>query len=403
MATSRKKAANRRQRPTSLVWLARLLLLFLAVTTCVTATALLYGRWRIGQQQAAIQIDGGDPSLGTAERLYLQAFLVSRAERLTGPAASGRRQPTDFVISPGESANDIAANLIRAGLLTDRTLFLNYLRYYGLDSELEAGTYRLAPTLSIPDLAVRLTQAHAQAITLRFLEGWRLEQMGAYLAETSPAQIEAGAFLAIATRQLPFELTRYDFLGDLPPDASLEGFLFPDTYQVPLDADAHYLVDLMLRNFDDRVNVALRGGFNEQGLTVREAVTLASIVERETPLAEERPLVARVFLNRLAQGMPLQADPTVQYVVGYDPAGNSWWKSPLSRADLALDSPYNTYLYGGLPPGPIANPGLASLTAVADPAESDYLFFVADCNAEGAHLFSTTYPEHLANVEQCRE
>jgi len=399
---SRQKGGKDRRRGTNLIWLARLFLLFLAVTSCVTAGALLYGRWRMGQQRAAIQIDGGDPDLGVAERLYLQTFLVARAEALVAPAGRNGGQPVNFVVAPGESAEEIAANLVAEGVIDDRPLFLNYLRYYGLDSELEAGTFRLEPGVSIPDLALQLSQAHAQAVTLRFVEGWRVEEMGAYLAQTTAAEIEADAFLAIASRQLPFDLSPYDFLAGHPPGASLEGFLFPDTYQVPLDADAADLVAMMLRNFGERLRPAVRRGFTAQGLTIREGVTLASIVERETPLAEERPLVAGVFLNRLDTETLLQADPTVQYAVGYDPVGGEWWKSPLSQADLELDSPYNTYLYEGLPPGPIANPSLASLEAVAAPASTDYLFFVADCGAEGAHLFAVSYTEHVANVEKCR-
>ena len=149
---------------------------------------------------------------------------------------------------------------------------------------------------------------------------------------------------------------------------------------------------------------AMRQAFGTQGLALREAVTLASIVEREAVVAAERPIIAGIFYNRLAQEMLLQADPTVQYPLGYQPETGSWWKSPLSLADLEMQSPYNTYVFTGLPPGPIANPGLASLEAVATPALVDYIFFVADCNAAtpGAHLFSVTYEEHVANVQKCQ-
>ncbi|MFW6098219.1 MAG: endolytic transglycosylase MltG, partial [Chloroflexota bacterium] len=215
-------------------------------------------------------------------------------------------------------------------------------------------------------------------------------------------------FLDIAQRRAPFDLSPYPFLVDmLPENASLEGFLFPDTYRLPLDADAATLVDMMLRNFGERVTPDLRQTLTANGLNLYEAVTLASIVEREAPLDDERPRVAAVFYNRLAQDMPLQADPTVQYAVGFDDASNTWWKSPLTQADLDLPSPYNTYLNRGLPPGPIANPGLSALEAVAFPLQSNELFFVADCGGqvgqEGAHLFSETYEEHLANVERCRQ
>ena len=160
----------------------------------------------------------------------------------------------------------------------------------------------------------------------------------------------------------------------------------------------------MLDNFGNKVNASMRQSYGAAGLSVYEAVTLASIVQREAVLSEERPVMVGVFLNRLAQGMKLEADPTVQYAAGYQSDSGRWWKTPLNQADLALDSPYNTYRIGGLPPGPIANPSLASLQAVAEPADSDYLFFVVDCQAEtaGQHIFSRTYDEHLANVQACR-
>ena len=395
---------NRAERSRSgrrLVWAARLVLLFLAITTCATASLLLYVKWRSAAQGARALIEDGDPALGAAERFYLRAYLSARVEDLVQPVGSGVG-PATFVIRPGETANEVAANLKAAGLIDDTDLFLNYLRFYGLDSQLEAGTFRIEPQLTVADLAVRLTQAYAEELELRFLEGWRLEEMAAYLSVTAPAAIDEGEFLAIVQRQQPFNLGAYDFLGSHPPGATLEGYLFPDTYRVPLEADAADLVDLMLLTFGRRVSPEMRDAYRSNGLTLHEAVTLASIVERETPLPEERPLVAAVFYNRLRAGMQLQADPTVQYAVGYHAPTESWWKSPLSEADLNVDSPYNTYQVAGLPPGPIANPGLEALEAVARPAVTNALYFVADCNREGAHLFSESYEEHLLNVQRCR-
>ena len=152
----------------------------------------------------------------------------------------------------------------------------------------------------------------------------------------------------------------------------------------------------MLEGFARRVDAETRQAFDQRGLSLLSAVTLASIVEREAALAEERPLIASVFLNRLAMGMKLQADPTVQHAMGLQPDG-SWWKSPLTATDLGTDSPYNTYVYAGLPPAPIANPGLASLRAVAFPAATPYYYFRTACDSTGAHLFAETFEEHLHN------
>jgi UPF0755 protein len=292
---------------------------------------------------------------------------------------------------------------VEQGLLRDRELFLNYTRYYGLDSALEAGSYTVDPGLTIPELATLLTRAVGQEVTLRFLEGWRAQEMGDYLAATRPARIDPAVFVDIVERRAIFDVSPYAFLSGLPEGASLEGYLFPDTYRLDVEADAVTLIDLMLRNFEQRVTPAMRQAYGATGLSLYEAITLASIVEREAVLDSERALIAGVFFNRLAMGIQLAADPTIQYALGQQPDGG-WWKSPLSAADLRLDSPYNTYLSFGLPPGPIANPGLASLEAVAKPAVTDYVYFVASCapGAAGAHVFSVTYEEHLANVQRCR-
>lgn len=383
-------------------WIFRGGLLLLVLVVCLTASLVFYAQW-LNSGQGGVRIEGGSPSLNPLERVYLQTFLAGRAAQLQEPAGTGA-VAIPFAVTSGETANDIATKLMQAGLLADSELFLNYLRYFGLDSQLEAGDFLLDPTLTIPELAATLTDAQAREITLRFIEGWRLEEMANYLRQTQPANINADEFQAIAQRQMPFDLGGYDFLASLPPDASLEGYLFPDTYRIPLDADAAYVVDLMLRNFGEQVGPELRQAFGGQGLNLREAVTLASIVHREAVLAEERPLIASVFLNRLNSGTLLQADPTVQYALGYQPEAQTWWKNPLFLDDLQMDSPYNTYVYGGLPPGPIASPGLDSLRAVANPAQSDFIFFVASCDGRvpGSHIFSVTYEEHLVNVEQCR-
>ncbi len=380
--------------------LARLLLFFAGLTACLTASLLLYASWQQSRYAGQVRIDQGNVNLNPAEYLYLQGYLGLHATELSHPAGAAQTAVT-FTVAPGETANVIAANLAAQGLLTNMELFVNYVRYYGLDANLEAGIYTIDPGLTIPELAAVLANAMGQEVTVRFLEGWRSEEMANYLAQTTPAQVAAAQFLAIVQRRAPFDLSGYDFVGEAT--GSLEGYLFPDTYRLPLDADAPYLIDLMLQNFGRRVTPAMRQAYGAAGLSLAQAVTLAAIVEREAVVDAERSLVASVFLNRLAQDMKLDADPTVQYAVGPQ-ADGAWWKSPLSAADLTIDSPYNTYLYKGLPPGPIANPGLASLQAVAQPAQTNYLFFVAGCdpNAPGLHIFSETYEEHLVNVANCR-
>jgi len=386
-----------------LVWAARLVLLFLAITSCTAASAVLLYQWRYGQQASLIRVEGGAPHLNPIERVYLQAYLAARSEELAQPVGEGLAL-INFTINPGMGAAEIALALEKVQLLHNRELFLNYVRFYGLDGRLAAGSYRIDPQWTVPELVTALTRAIPQEIELRFLEGWRLEEMANYLAVTTPANIRADEFLALAQRRSPLDLNRYPFLASLPAEATLEGFLFPDSYRVPVEADARYLIEAMLANFEQRITPAMRQAYGAQGLTVFEAVVLASIVEREAVVPAERPLMASVFLNRIRQGMRLDADPTIQYALGYQAENGGWWKSPLSQTDLRIDSPYNTYLYTGLPPGPIANPGLASLQALAEPAQTNYLFFVLDCWATtpGAHNFSLTYEEHLQYVQRCR-
>jgi UPF0755 protein len=383
-----------------ITWLFRLGVLFVVVVGCATAVFVLYGQWLQAGQNGVI-IEGGSPNLNAAERFYLQMQLARQADALQQPAGTAVG-PIPFTVAQGETADSIATNLVQAELLLDAGLFTTYVRYYGLDAELEAGEFTLSGTLTIPELATTLTRAYAAEFTITFIEGWRLEEMGDKINQEQPALISAPDFLAIVRGQRSFDLAPYDFLTSHSPGETLEGYLFPDTYLVPADADAAYLVDLMLKNFGSRVSPTMRQAFGTQGFTLRDAVTLASIVEREAVVAAERPLIAGVFYNRLSQGIKLDADPTIQYPLGYQEAAGSWWKSPLFQADLDLDNPYNTYIYTGLPPGPIANPGLSSLQAVASPTPSDFIFFVADCAADGTHLFSVTYEEHLANVSQCQ-
>ncbi len=171
----------------------------------------------------------------------------------------------------------------------------------------------------------------------------------------------------------------------------------PDAYILPRETTVEQLLDVMARNFAQHISADMRAGFAAQGLNPYQAVTLASIVERESIHDEEQPLIASVFLNRLKIGMTLGSDPTVQYALGYDSINQTWWKNPLSLNDLKFDSPYNTYLYAGLPPAPIANPSLSALQAAAFPEVSSYYYFQAKCDNSGYHNFAATFEEHMAN------
>jgi UPF0755 protein len=206
-------------------------------------------------------------------------------------------------------------------------------------------------------------------------------------------EITPDAFLA-AARARP---QGYSFAAVLPDHASLEGFLFPGEYRLRRNSSIEELFRIVLGNFEQNMTAEIAQGFTQQNLDLYDGVVLASIVEREAVQDEEMPLIASVFLNRLSANMKLDSDPTVQYSLGYNAGQKTWWTNPLSTSDFAVDSPFNTYLYAGLPPGPIANPGLAALRAVAFPAQSPYYYFRAACDGSGKHLFATTFEEHIAN------
>lgn len=334
-------------------------------------------------------------SLSSPGDLLIGAYLDAKAADLEQPA--GRDDaPVTFVVESGETAAEIAVRLKQEGLISDAELFRRYMQYHGLDADIEAGEFTLRQTMTIPKIAQALQRGQRPEQVVTIQEGLRLEQVATVMAaQTSIPQDEFLALVTAGWRELGFT---FDFLVNLPPTATLEGFLFPETYRLPEDSTAGDLLDRMLETFDARVTPEMQAAAANRGLSVYELVTLASIVEREAVLDEERPLIAGVYHNRLENGWFLSACPTVQYGFG---DVDDWWPS-LALDDLELDSPYNTYRNLGLPPGPICSPGLASIQASAYPADTDYYFFLVDCTKDdGSHLFAVTEEEHLSNYEMC--
>ena len=327
--------------------------------------------------------------LTLSQRVQYSAQLLWYDGLLTRPLNEGG-EPQTFVIATGESVNSVAVHLQEAGLIRDAESFRAYLIYAGLDTSIQAGEYRLSAAMSAIDIARELQDATSSEVEFVVLSGWRMEEIAASLP-TSGLSITPEEFLALTNFQHP----EFDFLADAN---SVEGFLFPDTYIFSRNTSVTELVDALVRNFALHLSLDMRNGFEQQGLTVRQAVTLASIVEREAVHAEEQPVIASVYLNRLRIGMKLEADPTVQYALGYNFGQGTWWTNPLSLDNLQYDSPFNTYLYGGYPPAPIANPSLDALQAVAFPVETPYYFFRAMCDGSGYHSFAVDFEEHLQNA-----
>jgi UPF0755 protein len=363
------------------------------VVLVFAAAVIIYGGQYLLRGDSAAEVDAGAIQMSSLERTLIGLYLNVRGSDIRSPA-SNDSTATVFSVNPGETAATIAPRLQREGLVSDGQLFLYVVRYRGVDAQLEAGEYELRPSMTMDEIIDTLQHGKLQDVSITIPEGRRAEEVAALLEEQG---LVDGEVLLTLVRS---GSDGYDFLSDRPADApaSLEGFLFPETYRIPMDYDAGQILDLLLGTFGERFTPAMVQTAADRGMTIHEVVTLASIVEREAVIAEERPIIASVYLNRLEQGMYLQSDPTAQYALGYQEDSGQWWKIPMSlEEDMQVDSPYNTYLYPGLPPGPICSPGLASIQAVLEPADTTYLFFFS--KFDGSHAFAETYEEHLRNQE----
>jgi len=285
-------------------------------------------------------------------------------------------------IAPGTSTAEIARMLVAEDVIESEKEFINRANEAGIDQKLKAGTYRFQRGESIDSILNKLEQG-LQALegVLTIPEGYSLNDIANLVSVKTP--ITKSAYLAAANpkgRVLPLE-------GATQAE-DLEGFLFPSTYDLDPDTAAVSLVDRQLETFKSSTSQLAWGNAEKLGLTEYQALIVASMVEREARVPEERPLVAAVIYNRMDAGMKLEIDATVQYAIGY-------WKEELTVDDLAVTSVYNTRLYAGLPPGPICNPGVESIDAALHPASVDYLYYVTTGDAEGHHTFTSSYDEFL--------
>jgi len=334
--------------------------------------------------------------LNPLKALQLRISLERYEDELARPAGTDP-QFRKFEILPGDTASAVASNLLAQSLITNADLFVDYVQYYGLDSRLEAGTYFLKQTQTLEEIAYALTDAAAATIPFLSLEGWRIEQIADIIDQNPLLDFSGNDFLAVVGpgAAIPPEFEAHAGIPDVmsngqPP--SLEGFLFPATYQLKPGITPFELRDEMLAAFNRNVTDAMLQQAAAQDLTLYEVVTLASIVERETVVADEAPIIASVYLNRYRLPMRLDADPTVQYAIGNTRDG-SWWPQ-ITQADYygltgVPNQSYSTYLNEGLPPGPIASPGVGSINAVLNPAVTEYFYFRAGCNNDGRHEFFT--------------
>lgn len=320
----------------------------------------------------------GVVAAGVLARRYYQ----SAEEPYQGFAASA---PPIIAIPSGMGPQAIGQTLIAAGVVRDEWTYRVALWRSGHARRLQAGEYRFDRPLSALDVIGKIARGEVDLVPLTFPEGLTAREMARVFEQAGFGTAES--FLAAAGNA--------SLIRELDPEArDLEGYLFPETYALTHDTDASRLVAQMVDRFVKTLTPDLRAAAQARGLTVRQLVTLASIVEKETGRPDERPVVASVYANRLRIRMPLQCDPTVIYALAR--AGR--FDGNLRRDDLQFDSPYNTYRYPGLPPGPVAAPGAAALQAAAQPATTDYLYFVS--RNDGSHVFSRTLTEHNRNVQR---
>jgi UPF0755 protein len=319
------------------------------------------------------------------------AVMISTAGPLDG-------DPIAVEIEPGSGADAIAAQLVAAGVLDESVRFRTLLGYSGVGPQLLAGRYEFRPGSPATEVIRQLRLGLTEEVLLVVPEGLRVEEVGELVVASGVASHEQWRAALALARSEPF-------LRDRPEGASLTGYLFPASYPLRDETTAASLIEAMLAAFGDALSPSVTAEVAASGLTLHEVLTLAAIVEREAVLADEQPVVASVFRNRLDAGIKRDADPTVQFAItqGLDAVPpDGWWKRELTLDDLAFDSPYNTYVTAGLPPGPIASPGLGAILAVLRPAETDFFYFVATGDGTGSHALAETLEEHEANVAQYR-
>jgi len=364
-------------------------LLFLALIVVLAGGAYLLLSWTPTINTPTIAT-----SPGGLDHQLIGLYLHLHQDEIETPAGSSR-QTVSFTIKPGETPEEIGRRLQAAGLIKSSDLFKYYVRYVGADTHLEAGDFDLSPNMTLEEIVAKLGRGRLRVTQLTIPEGWRREQTAELIARQGiGSQAE---FLRLTQSTTSYS---YDYLQGLPATTSLEGFLFPDTYQIGPATTLTDVVRLMLDNFNQRVSPELRQEIARGKLSFLQVITLASIVEREAVRDDERPIIASVYLNRLAVPMILGADSTVQYALGYDSQQKTWWRRLEIDQLQKVQSPYSTYVNRGLPPGPICSPGLASILAAIRPAKTDYLYYHALNDGSGGHVFARTEEEHQANIRK---
>jgi len=361
-------------------------LIFLLCLGIILAFALIYVSYQVREVYG---ISG--KSVNPISALKYSLELFQGREKMLAVAPGNGLVEEKVSVEPNESIQQLCANMEQRNLVASASLTCTYLVYSGKDRNIQPGNYTIPLGLNaiqVADLVSDVTRRDKQFI---IYAGWRMEEIAA-MVDSLGLSFNSKDFLSFVTA--PPDTYRMQL--QIPQGMNLEGYFFPGNYSVKPDISLENFVAGMVTRF---ITTVLTPEFDRDlqnsGLTLHQAITMASIIQRETLAEDEMPVIASVFFNRLAINMALETDPTVQYALGYDIQKGTWWKSPLTYTDLEVNSPYNTYRNQGLPPGPISNPSLAALNAAINPAETEFLFFRAKCDGSLTHNFSKTYEEHL--------
>lgn len=328
------------------------------------------------------------------KKIFLLVFITIFVILSFG--CSGGKEPklpkgTDVIvkIAPGTPTSVIAQTLEDKEIIPSAKKFSAEMRIKGLENSLQAGEYELQTGMDAKELIKKLTTGEVRYITIVIPEGFNVRQIAELFDEKE--LVKKDDFLNAAKDYMPYDYMKTD---DADIEFKCEGFLFPATYNILPGTSAESMLKILTGEFDNRFTAQMKETIKEKNLTVREFVTLASLVEKEAAYDEDRKYIAKAFLVRWKIHMHLQSCATIQYILGFA-------KPELTIADTRLPSPYNTYLHYGLPPGPIANPGILAMQSVLDPSEETYLYFVV--KKDGKHIFSKTYDEHLAAIERASQ
>lgn len=316
----------------------------------------------------------------------LKAYLNYRyASYLSTPVDKSATARITFSVEPGQTAKTIAKNLLDLDIIPSKWAFYRYIKENSMGQKLQAGKYVLKKSYTIPEIADILTLGKNPEIVLTIREGLSLEEVDQFLAENRI--LPEGSFLSCA-KTCPID-ERFSFLDSRPEGASLEGYLFPDTYFVdPETVTPKSLVMRMLKNFDEKLSSELRSEIAKQGYSIHQIVTMASLIEKEANSKEERPIISGILWKRFREKMVLGVDAAVRYAL-------QKWTEPLTVTDLEVNSPYNIRKKTGLPPGPISNFGIDSLQAAIMPKETPYYYYLHD--SEGKVHYAKTNDEHNLN------